>query len=164
MFDFSSYRNAGGKERLNTKGLLCYDHVTKKDAYYFFKANWNKDDKFVYLTSKRFTQRNKPTQQIKAYSNCDNAELFLNGKSLGAGTKQQDGVFVWNNVKLAAQTANSIKVVAHNGSKSYEDSVDGVWTKDVTPSTAGKRTMYRLYNPNTGEITPEFLRTFGFRP
>ncbi|WP_368115624.1 glycoside hydrolase family 2 protein, partial [Bifidobacterium adolescentis] len=42
MFDFSSYRNAGGKERLNTKGLLCYDHVTKKDAYYFFKANWNK--------------------------------------------------------------------------------------------------------------------------
>lgn len=164
MFDFSSYRNAGGKERLNTKGLLCYDHVTKKDAYYFFKANWNKDDKFVYLTSKRFTQRNKPTQQIKAYSNCDNAELFLNGKSLGAGTKQQDGVFVWNNVKLAAQTANSIKVVAHNGSKSYEDSVDGVWTKDVTPSTAGKRTMYRLYNPNTGEITSEFLRTFGFRP
>lgn len=126
MFDFSSYRNAGGKERLNTKGLLCYDHVTKKDAYYFFKANWNKSDKFVYLTSKRFTQRNKPTQQIKAYSNCDNAELFLNGKSLGAGTKQQDGVFVWDNVKLAGQIENSIKVVAHDGSKTYEDAVDGV--------------------------------------
>ena len=126
MFDFSSYRNAGGKERLNTKGLLCYDHVTKKDAYYFFKANWNKSDKFVYLTSKRFTQRNKPTQQIKAYSNCDNAELFLNGKSLGAGTKQQDGVFVWDNVKLAGQVENSIKVVAHDGSKTYEDAVDGV--------------------------------------
>lgn len=125
MFDFSSYRNAGGKERLNTKGLLCYDHVTKKDAY-FFKANWNKSDKFVYLTSKRFTQRNKPTQQIKAYSNCDNAELFLNGKSLGAGTKQQDGVFVWDNVKLAGQVENSIKVVAHDGSKTYEDAVDGV--------------------------------------
>ena len=126
MFDFSSYRNAGGKERLNTKGLLCYDHVTKKDAYYFFKANWNKSDKFVYLTSKRFTQRNKPTQQIKAYSNCDNAELSLNGKSLGAGTKQQDGVFVWDNVKLAGQVENSIKVVAHDGSKTYEDAVDGV--------------------------------------
>lgn len=126
MFDFSSYRNAGGKERLNTKGLLCYDHVTKKDAYYFFKANWNKSDKFVYLTSKRFTQRNKPTQQIKAYSNCDNAELFLNSKSLGAGTKQQDGVFVWDNVKLAGQTENSIKVVAHDESKTYEDAVDGV--------------------------------------
>lgn len=71
--------------------------------------------------------------------NCDNAELFLNGKSLGAGTKQQDGVFVWNNVKLAAQTANSIKVVAHNGSKSYEDSVDGVTYgmqfEDVNAST-----------------------------
>lgn len=126
MFDFSSYRNAGGKERLNTKGLLCYDHVTKKDAYYFFKANWNKSDKFVYLTSKRFTQRNKPTQRIKAYSNCDNAELFLNGKSLGVGTKQQDGVFVWDNVKLAGQVENSIKVVAHDGSKTYEDAVDGV--------------------------------------
>ncbi len=144
MFDFSSYRNAGGKERLNTKGLLCYDHVTKKDAYYFFKANWNKSDKFIYLTSKRFTQRNKPTQQIKAYSNCNNAELFLNGKSMGAGKKQQGGVFVWDNVKLGTRNGNSIKVVAHDGSNSYEDSVDGVRANNVI-------SMNRLYNPYTGE-------------
>ena len=126
MFDFSSYRNSGGKERLNTKGLLCYDHETKKDSYYFFKANWNTADKFVHLTSKRFSNRNKPTQQIKAYSNCDKVELFLNGESVGNGIKQQDGVFVWNNVQLAAENANSLRVVATDGVNTYEDSVDGI--------------------------------------
>ena len=30
MFDFSCYRNEGGIPRRNTKGLVCYDHTTKK--------------------------------------------------------------------------------------------------------------------------------------
>lgn len=83
MFDFSCYRNEGGLPRTNTKGLVCYDHMTRKDAYYFYKANWNKEDKFVYLTSKRYTERTNKVQQIKVYSNCENVELFVNNKSVG---------------------------------------------------------------------------------
>ena len=126
MFDFSCYRNEGGMSRRNTKGLVTYDHATKKDAYYFFKANWNQSDKFVYLTSKRYLKRVQQTQKIKAYSNCESVELFVNGVSFGSGRKQQAGVFVWDNVDLSNATSSSLKVVAQSGSDSYEDSVDGV--------------------------------------
>ena len=49
--NFSCYRNEGGQERLNDKGLVTYDRQIKKDAFYFYKANWNKEDKFVYITA-----------------------------------------------------------------------------------------------------------------
>ncbi len=133
MFDFSCYRNEGGMTRTNTKGLVCYDHATKKDAYYLFKANWNQNDKFVWLTGKRFTQRSQTVQDIKAYSNCEKVELFVNGKSAGYGKKQQSGVFVWKDVQLSGN--NSLKVVAYDGNGTqYTDEASGieVTEKDIT--------------------------------
>ena len=144
MFDFSCYRNEGGLSGINTKGMVTFDHTTKKDVFYYYKAVWNKDDKFVHLTSKRYTERKKSVQQIKAYSNCDTVELWLNGKWVGYGTKAQDGVFVWDDVDISQSDSNSLRVVAYdNGQRVDEDSVDGV--KCVA------KTMYRLYNPYTGE-------------
>ena len=144
MFDFSCYRNEGGLSGINTKGMVTFDHTTKKDVFYYYKAVWNKDDKFVHLTSKRYTERKKSVQQIKAYSNCDTVELWLNGKWVGYGTKTQDGVFVWDDVDISQSDSNSLRVVAYdNGQRVDEDSVDGV--KCVA------ETMYRLYNPYTGE-------------
>ena len=126
MFDFSCYRNEGGVPRTNTKGLICYDHQSKKDAFYFYKANWNKTDPFVYLTSKRFKNRNRSSQNIKVYSNLDSVELFVNGESQGTGKKQQTGVFVWKNVGLVAGQNNSIKAVASAHGVSYSDGVDDI--------------------------------------
>lgn len=126
MFDFSCYRNEGGTTRLNTKGLMCYDHVTRKDAYYFYKANWNTSDPFVYLTSKRYTSRQRQAQEVKVYSNCDSVTLYLNGASLGTGTRQQSGVFVWKNVKFDGSSANSLEAVGAKGGVEYTDSVDGI--------------------------------------
>lgn len=37
MFDFSCYRNEGGLPRTNTKGLVCYDHSTKRMLSIFIK-------------------------------------------------------------------------------------------------------------------------------
>ena len=141
MFDFSCYRNEGGLVRRNTKGLVCYDHETKKDAFYFYKANWNKEDKFVYLTSKRFTERNKTTQNIKAYSNCDSVDLYVNGKLIGAGKKQQDGVFVWEDVVLVNNS--DIKVVANDSTGTYTDEVTGV-------KVSNKKVSYSVYTADTG--------------
>ena len=66
--------------------------------------------KFVYLTSKRYTERDTKYQQIKVYSNCEGVELFVNGQSVGKGRKQQSGVFVWDDVKL--DDMNTIKADA----------------------------------------------------
>ena len=126
MFDFSCYRNEGGVPRTNTKGLICYDHSTRKDSYYFYKANWNSNDPFVYLTSKRFLNRNRAIEDFKVYSNCDKVQLFVNGKSVGYGEKQQSGVFVWKNVKLASNSNNSVRAVGERNGATYEDTVDGI--------------------------------------
>ena len=126
MFDFSCYRDEGGISRMNTKGLVNYDHATQKDAYYFFKAVWNDDEPFAHITSKRFTQRHRAEQDIKVYSNCDDCVLYVNGKQVGCGVKTQDGVFVWDSVALDSRALNSIRVVATRDGVQCEDVVEGI--------------------------------------
>lgn len=74
---------------MNQKGLV--DRAgNPKDAYYVFKSYWS-DDPFVYIESKTWKERQGPeglARNISVYSNVDEVELFLNGKSLGS--KQKD--------------------------------------------------------------------------
>ena len=52
---------------LNNKGLVERDHVTKKDTFYIYKAEWNSTDKFVHICGKDYT---KTTQRkLKCYTN-----------------------------------------------------------------------------------------------
>ena len=58
MFDFAAdARDEGGVKGMNNKGLVTYDRKTKKDSFYLYKAYWNKDEKFVWIASKRFKER-----------------------------------------------------------------------------------------------------------
>ena len=53
--------------RLNNKGLVERDHVTKKDTFYIYKAEWNSKDKFVHICGKDYT---KTTGRVlKCYTN-----------------------------------------------------------------------------------------------
>ena len=50
MFDFAvSTRHEGGVPGRNDKGLVTYDRKIKKDAFYFYKANWS-DEPVLYIT------------------------------------------------------------------------------------------------------------------
>ena len=41
MFDFAAdLRNEGGTPGINDKGLVTHDLKTRKDAFYWYKANW----------------------------------------------------------------------------------------------------------------------------
>ena len=97
MFDFpSDGRNEGDTRGQNDKGLVTRKRV-KKDAYYFYQSVWSSEP-MLHLTEKRFSPRPALVPRIKAYSNADNAELFVNGASVG---KAYGGsVFVWENVQL----------------------------------------------------------------
>jgi beta-galactosidase len=58
------------------------DRKTKKDTFYFYKANWNPEP-MVRIASHAATPRTKARTEVKVYSNCAEVELIVNGKSLG---------------------------------------------------------------------------------
>ena len=59
--------------RLNDKGLVERDHITRKDTFYLYKAEWNPTP-FVHICGKNYT---KTTDRvIKCYTN-DGSSLSL---------------------------------------------------------------------------------------
>ena len=101
MFDFASDgRNEGDTPGRNDKGLVTYDRQVRKDAFYFYKANWTTNP-MVYITGHTFTNRLTNAITAKVYANCDSVELFLNGISQGARTST-NCIFTWP-VTLAAR-------------------------------------------------------------
>ena len=124
MFDFAAdQRHEGDHLGRNDKGMVTYDRKTKKDAFYWYKANWTTDP-FVYITSRRFTDRTEPKTPVKIYSNCDEVDLKLNGASLGT-VRTDDHVFLWKEVTLKPGE-NRVEAVGRKRSQSFTDSC--VWT------------------------------------
>jgi beta-galactosidase len=112
MFDFGSDgRNEGGQPGVNDKGLVSFDRKLKKDAFYFYKSQWNKTDPFVYITSRRFTKRTQKITTVKVYSNQKKVVLMVNGKDYGIGNQFHPGVFVWDKVGLQ-EGLNNLKALA----------------------------------------------------
>ena len=98
--DFASdYRNEGDHAGRNDKGLVTYDGKTRKDAFYFYKANWSADP-MVYITDRRFTPRAVADEPVKIYSNCDTVELTINGKSLGKAAGNDIKIFRFEKAQL----------------------------------------------------------------
>lgn len=122
MFDFgAAHRTEGDRPGINDKGLVTFDRKIRKDAYYFYKANWNKEEPMIYLCGKRNTLRTKRLQTIQAFANLSEAELFVNGKSLGKAVADKYSTLLWENVVLSPGK-NEIRVVSTNKKKPLMDS------------------------------------------
>ena len=64
--------------RLNNKGLVERDHITKKDTFYLYKAWWNPTP-FIHICGQNYTK--KVDRVIKCYTNftnTDNVSLYVN--------------------------------------------------------------------------------------
>jgi beta-galactosidase len=124
-FDFASTaRTEGDAKDINTKGLVTYDRAIRKDAYYFYKANWT-DTPTLHITSRRYVDRAYRVTTVRAYSNADATELVVNGVPAGTRAACPDRICVWNDVALSAGT-NSIVAKAKFASGPVEDRV--AWT------------------------------------
>lgn len=120
QFDFAvDFRNEGDTPGRNDKGLVTYDRKTRKDAFYFYKANWTTAP-MVHINSARFNPRPAGPTQVKVYSNCPRVELFLNGKSLGTAPGDTC-VFTWP-VTLKSG-ANHVKASAYKNGAATTDQV-----------------------------------------
>ena len=122
MFDFgAAHRTEGDRPGINDKGLVTFDRKVRKDAFYFYKANWNREEPMLYLTGKRNTVRTQRLQTIIAFTNQAGAELFVNGKSYGKAIPDSYAILEWKNVELEPGE-NEIKVVSTNKKLPLSDS------------------------------------------
>lgn len=119
----SSIRNEGGKPGINDKGLVTYDRKIKKDAFYFYKANWSTEP-MIYITSRRFTERPEANVQVKVYSNLRENTLYVNGKKIGKQKSDPLHRVVWQNVTLS-KGENRIRVEGKSKAGVIEDTC--VW-------------------------------------
>jgi hypothetical protein len=94
-FDFASAgRHEGDRRGINDKGLVTYDRQTRKDAYYWYQANWS-DKPMVHITSRRYSVRRTPDVEVKAYTNAGTATLLVNGIEV-ATTPTEEQIARWN--------------------------------------------------------------------
>jgi len=123
MFDFAvDGRDEGDAKGRNDKGLVTYDRRTKKDSFYWYKANWS-DEPVVYITGRRFNPRQNITTTVKVYANMDSVLLELNGISLGTMVGPER-IFSWPNVALKPGS-NRVRAVGRKGSGTWID--QAVW-------------------------------------
>jgi beta-galactosidase len=138
MFDFAvSARHEGSIPGRNDKGLVTYDRKTKKDAFYFYKANWS-EEPVLYIADRRFTERTNAITDVKIYSNARSVELLLNGKSEGYHRNAMNGLFLWKNVTLKPGE-NQITARAERDGRKLSD--DATWSfkrpQSTPPSPTG---------------------------
>lgn len=87
LFDFAADgRDEGGKHGENQKGLVTFDRQTKKDAFYLYKAAWNKAEPFVHLCGSRYVDRAEDVTEIKVYSNQPEVSLYVDGRLAASQT------------------------------------------------------------------------------
>lgn len=122
MFDFSVPEwNRGGIKGRNHKGLISYDRKMKKDAFYWYKANWSKQP-VLHLTGKRNnTIKQIEKYSIKAYSNIGVPELFINGESKGMMNKGINKVQFLNRQINLPEGTHKIEVRISFKRKLYKD-------------------------------------------
>lgn len=78
MFDFgAAHRREGDRPGINDKGLVTFDRKIKKDAFYFYKANWNPEP-MLYISGKRYNMATNNKKEIIIFSNCKCIDLYSN--------------------------------------------------------------------------------------
>ena len=116
MFDFAAdARREGGNPGRNQKGLVTMDRKLKKDSFYLYKAFWNSEEEFVHICSRRYVRRNERQTKIKVYSNAEEIEVFLDGKSLG---KKRDNRIFEYSAEISGH--HVIKAVSENSHDEIE--------------------------------------------
>ena len=127
MFDSGSdSRKESTRHGINNKGLVTYDRKTAKDAFWFYKANWNPEP-MLHLVGERMTETTNAAATVCGFSNAGDVELFVNGVSLGAKSPDEVKCVIWRGVPLV-RGKNRIEL------RCGAMSASAVWTR--SPSVA----------------------------
>jgi len=131
MFDFSwTNVKRGDRDFINHKGLITHDRKVKKDAFYFYKANWS-DEPVLYIISRRNTQRKENSVPLEVYTNLEKVELYVNRTFISKKKMDSDiHKITWDKIKLSAGR-NKISVIGYKGDKRYTDACEWTYYNDI---------------------------------
>ncbi len=100
-------------------GILDYCGFPKDEAYYL-KSWWTDEPVLHILPHWNLVGHEGETVSVWAYSNCDEVELFVNGKSLGRKAMPRNGHLEWSTV----YTPGTLKAVGYvNGKKTLTETI-----------------------------------------
>lgn len=137
MFDFSwTFAVRGAKPYMNYKGLVTYDRKVKKDAFYFYKANWS-DEPVLHICDSRNVNRKDPVTSVDVYTNLDKVKLYLNGKLVSE--KNMNSVIhkiSWKDVRLRPG-ANYVSAIGYKDGKTFTDHCRWNYVKQSPTHSAG---------------------------
>ena len=130
MYDFSwSIVSRGDRDFINHKGLITHDRQVKKDAFYFYKANWS-DEPVLYILSRRHTERTESNVTIGVYTNLDQVDLYVNGVHHSSKKMKSDiHKMNWKNIKLSPGR-NLISVIGKKGKRTFTDSCEWIFREE----------------------------------
>lgn len=111
---------------MNQKGVVERD-LTSKEAFYVFQSYWT-EKPMIHIYGHSWPVRwGKPEEEkiIKVYSNCEEAELFLNGRSMGVRKRDSQDFpaagMRWNTSFETGE--NRVKVIGRKGNEIVEDTI-----------------------------------------
>lgn len=140
LFDFAADgRDEGGKHGENQKGLVSFDRETRKDAFYLYKAAWNRKDSFVHLCGKRFAKRCGYETEIKVYSNLDHVSLFVDD---------------WPAMELKGRKVFTFRIplTADNGGKHTIRAVSGEFSDEMIITKVSEPEPEYAFNNTSGIV------------
>lgn len=113
--------------RINQKGVIERD-MTKKESYFVFQSYWS-DAPMVHIYGHSWPIRwgdEGELKMVKVYSNCDKAELFLNGKSVGVKHRNSQDFpaagLRWMTPFVHGK--NNLRVIASRGKVTVKDEIN----------------------------------------
>ena len=111
---------------MNQKGVVERD-MTPKEAFYVFQSYWT-ENPMIRIYGHTWPVRwgkSDEEKTIKVYSNCDEAELFLNGRSMGVRKRDSQDFpaagLRWNTTFEPGK--NEVKVIGRKGKETVEDNI-----------------------------------------
>lgn len=114
--------------------------LQKKDAFYQNKSHWTTEPMIHLLPHWNFSGLENEPIKVFAYTNCQSAELFLNGQSLGKQEIEQAGHGEWTVNYMPGE----LKVVGYNEDRP---------TVSDTAVTTGKPVALKLVCENADDIS-----------
>jgi beta-galactosidase len=122
----SPLRDSNGIPRVNQKGVVERD-LTKKESYFVFQSYWA-EKPMVHIYGHSWPVRwgkKGEKRSVHVYSNCDRAELFLNGNSLGARRRDSQNFpaagLRWE--VAFASGPNHLRALATKGAATFQDEI-----------------------------------------